>query len=110
MISQSTIQFVGSVLKAVLDVASLIPPVAEAKSVLSVVEDGIQVEEGAYAWLHSSAAADTRANIIKLAADLGIKIDFGADAKVTVSGGFRGADVNDYVFQRTDGNDMDRSI
>lgn len=106
---QPDIQFVGAVLKAMLDLAGLIPALAEAKSILTVVEDGIQIEEAAYTWFESPQGAAAKANITKLASGLGIKVEFGSNAKVSVLS-IRGAEPNDPIWQRTDGNELDHDI
>lgn len=79
---QSDINFAGAVLPVL---AAFVPGLAQAEGAVVAVEDGIKVEQGAYAWFKSPAGTQTRTNLTKLFGDLGVKVDFGDDGHVVVS-------------------------
>lgn len=82
MDAQSSINFVGSVLPIV---TALVPGLAQIEGAVTVVEDGIKVEQAVATWLSSSAGADTQKKLQKLFADFGVKTVWGADGYIGVT-------------------------
>lgn len=68
---QQVIVIIGKLLPILLDLAGFIPVIGSFASAIKLAEDGIALEEGAYAFLSTPQGAKVKAAIEQLAHDLG---------------------------------------
>jgi hypothetical protein len=73
---QALITLIGKALPLILDLAGFVPVIGTFSSAIRLAEDGIAVEESAFAFLQSPEGAKARALVARLAHDMGFHPNF----------------------------------